>query len=63
MNFDAGMHKIQVDVPASSMAVQSLIQASSGSLENCWEVGWSLASYSDGPQTLKNAVQAGVFSH
>ncbi|XP_052202862.1 glyoxysomal processing protease, glyoxysomal isoform X2 [Diospyros lotus] len=49
-----------VDVPASSMAVQSLIQASSGSLENCWEVGWSLASYSDGPQTLKNAVQAGV---
>ncbi|KAL6992534.1 hypothetical protein U1Q18_010644, partial [Sarracenia purpurea var. burkii] len=49
-----------VDVPVSSSAVQSLIQASSGSLKHGWEVGWSLASYSDGPQSLNGAVQTQV---
>ncbi|XP_047313445.1 glyoxysomal processing protease, glyoxysomal isoform X2 [Impatiens glandulifera] len=38
-----------VDVPASSVVVESLIQASSGS-ERSWEVGWSLAKYNDGSQ-------------
>ncbi|XP_022715852.1 glyoxysomal processing protease, glyoxysomal [Durio zibethinus] len=33
-----------VDVPISSLALQSLVEASSGSQEHGWEVGWSLAS-------------------
>ncbi|KAL3851336.1 hypothetical protein ACJIZ3_013218 [Penstemon smallii] len=38
-----------VNIPQSSAAVQSLIEASCGSIENGWEVGWSLASHSRGP--------------
>ncbi|OMO76396.1 hypothetical protein CCACVL1_15703 [Corchorus capsularis] len=33
-----------VDVPTSSLALQSLVEASSGSQEHGWELGWSLAS-------------------
>ncbi|TYH67145.1 hypothetical protein ES332_D06G168800v1 [Gossypium tomentosum] len=33
-----------VDVPISSLALQSLVEASSGSQEQGWEFGWSLAS-------------------
>ncbi|XWS12621.1 hypothetical protein CRYUN_Cryun37aG0105800 [Craigia yunnanensis] len=33
-----------VDVPISSLALQSLVEASSGSQEHGWEFGWSLAS-------------------
>ncbi|KAK6264699.1 hypothetical protein SCA6_020133 [Theobroma cacao] len=33
-----------VDVPRSSRALQSLVEASSGSQEHGWEFGWSLAS-------------------
>ncbi|GMP74615.1 hypothetical protein CsSME_00031991 [Camellia sinensis var. sinensis] len=51
-----------VDVPVSSIAVESIIQASSGSLEHQWEVGWSLASYIDGPQPLMDTTQAQVSS-
>ncbi|CAL1398015.1 unnamed protein product [Linum trigynum] len=39
-----------VDVPASSMALQSLIEASSGSPHHGWETGWSLASQDSGPK-------------
>ncbi|KAE8689435.1 Protease-related, putative isoform 2 [Hibiscus syriacus] len=35
---------VEVDVPTSSLALQSLVQASSGSQENGWEFGWSLVS-------------------
>ncbi|XP_074269905.1 glyoxysomal processing protease, glyoxysomal isoform X2 [Silene latifolia] len=42
----------QVDVPASSSAVRSLIEASSGSSEQCWEVGWSLSARVDSSQKL-----------
>ncbi|KAJ9566448.1 hypothetical protein OSB04_002414 [Centaurea solstitialis] len=57
-----------LDIPASSIALQSLIGASSGSLEHGWEVGWSLASYSDGQQpyfnaTHKEAQRTSVDSH
>ncbi|KAK4491659.1 hypothetical protein RD792_002422, partial [Penstemon davidsonii] len=41
-----------VNIPQSSAAVQSLIEASCGSIENGWEVGWSLASHSRGPQHI-----------
>ncbi|XP_075523189.1 glyoxysomal processing protease, glyoxysomal [Primulina tabacum] len=41
-----------VDIPQSSTAVQSLIEASCGLMENGWEVGWSLASHSRGPQHI-----------
>nr|XP_043610522.1 glyoxysomal processing protease, glyoxysomal isoform X2 [Erigeron canadensis] len=36
-----------LDIPDSLVALRSLIGASSGSLENSWEIGWSLASYND----------------
>lgn len=57
-----------LDIPASSIALQSLIGASSGSLEHGWEVGWSLASYNDGRQpyfdaTRKQAQRTSVHSH
>lgn len=35
---------LKVDVPISSLALQSLVEASSGSQEQGWEFGWSLAS-------------------
>ncbi|XP_041990760.1 glyoxysomal processing protease, glyoxysomal-like isoform X1 [Salvia splendens] len=35
-----------LDIPHASAAVQSLIEASCGSPEHSWEVGWSLASHS-----------------
>ncbi|XP_057471812.1 glyoxysomal processing protease, glyoxysomal isoform X1 [Actinidia eriantha] len=47
-----------VEVPVTSSAIQSLIEASSASLEHGWEVGWSLASYNDGPQPLADARQS-----
>lgn len=45
-----------LDIPASSIALQSLIGASSGSLEHGWEVGWSLAC-NDGHQPYFDATQ------
>ncbi|GMY37401.1 glyoxysomal processing protease, glyoxysomal isoform X2 [Fagus crenata] len=44
------------DIPASALALQSLTEASSGSLENGWEVGWSLASHNNSPQPLMDAI-------
>ncbi|KAK6932596.1 hypothetical protein RJ641_002220, partial [Dillenia turbinata] len=41
-----------VDVSTSTLALQTLVQASSSSLGNGWEVGWSLASYGNGPPHL-----------
>ncbi|KAK1415579.1 hypothetical protein QVD17_31362 [Tagetes erecta] len=54
-----------IDVPASSVALQSLIGASSQSLDHGWEVGWSLASYNDAHRpyldnTQKEAPQSTV---
>ncbi|CAE5958715.1 unnamed protein product [Arabidopsis arenosa] len=39
-----------VDVPVSSAALQSLIEASSGSKDSGWDVGWSLVSAANGSQ-------------
>ncbi|RVW95770.1 Glyoxysomal processing protease, glyoxysomal [Vitis vinifera] len=53
-----------VDVPAFSLAVQSIIEASSGSREQGWDVGWSLASYTGDSHTLVDAIQTqltGIF--
>ena len=63
MAFDAVsvIYYTQVEVPVTSSAIQSLIEASSASLEHGWEVGWSLASYNDGPQPLADARQSQVF--
>lgn len=41
-----------VEIPVASDAVQSLIESSSGAIDHGWEVGWSLSSYSSGPQPL-----------
>ncbi|CBI30593.3 unnamed protein product, partial [Vitis vinifera] len=49
-----------VDVPAFSLAVQSIIEASSGSREQGWDVGWSLASYTGDSHTLVDAIQTQV---
>ncbi|GAB4831172.1 hypothetical protein Ancab_005179 [Ancistrocladus abbreviatus] len=45
-----------VEVPASAFAIKSLIEASSGSFEHSWEVGWSLASHIDIPHRSTNTV-------
>ncbi|GAV86396.1 Trypsin_2 domain-containing protein, partial [Cephalotus follicularis] len=47
-----------VDVPVSSLAIQSLVEA--GSLEHGWEVGWSLASYDSSSQPLMDVIQTRV---
>ncbi|KAK4399137.1 Glyoxysomal processing protease, glyoxysomal [Sesamum angolense] len=49
-----------VNIPQSSVAVQSLIEASCGSLESTWEVGWSLASHSRSPQHIPESSHAQV---
>ncbi|GAB2210963.1 hypothetical protein Droror1_Dr00016253 [Drosera rotundifolia] len=46
-----------VDVPGSSFAIQSLIGPSSGTSEQSWEVGWSLATRIDDPQKFVDAVK------
>ncbi|CAL9015522.1 unnamed protein product [Prunus brigantina] len=40
-----------IDVPASAVALQSVIEASLSSPDHGWEVGWSLASHGNAPQT------------
>ncbi|XP_057948608.1 glyoxysomal processing protease, glyoxysomal [Malania oleifera] len=49
-----------VDVSVSSIALQSLIDASSGSSEHGWEVGWSLASYSNEAQPYLDSIKTEV---
>ncbi|KAL2484257.1 Glyoxysomal proCES [Forsythia ovata] len=49
-----------VNIPESSSAVQSLIEASSGSMEHGWEVGWSLASHNRSPQHIMDTIQSQV---
>ncbi|EXC18086.1 Glyoxysomal processing protease [Morus notabilis] len=49
-----------IDVPASARALQSLVEASFGSVEHGWEVGWSLASLYNGSQSLKGVTQTQV---
>ncbi|KAF2297741.1 hypothetical protein GH714_002516 [Hevea brasiliensis] len=49
-----------VDIPESSFAVQSLVESSSGSLDHGWEVGWSLASYDNGPRNFMDVTQTQV---
>lgn len=52
---------LQIDAPASALALQSLIEASLGSLEqHSWEVGWSLASQTNGPHSSKEVIQSQV---
>ncbi|EOA38805.1 hypothetical protein CARUB_v10011114mg [Capsella rubella] len=43
-----------VDVPVSSTALQSLIEASSGSKDSGWDIGWSLVSATNDSQTSIN---------
>ncbi|XP_044496882.1 glyoxysomal processing protease, glyoxysomal-like isoform X2 [Mangifera indica] len=45
-----------VDIPVSSLALRSLIEASSGSPEHRWEIGWSLASHDNGSQPLMDVI-------
>lgn len=46
-----------VDIPVSSLALQSLMEASSGLPEHEWEVGWSLAPYNNSSQPLMGVVK------
>ncbi|KAM5588179.1 hypothetical protein ABKV19_006558 [Rosa sericea] len=48
-----------IDVPASAIALQSLIDASINSPEHGWEVGWSLASHNN-PQPVMDVIQTQV---
>lgn len=54
------MYCLEVNIPESSSAVQSLIEASSASMEHGWEVGWSLASHNRGPQHIMDAIHSQV---
>ncbi|XP_031278959.1 glyoxysomal processing protease, glyoxysomal [Pistacia vera] len=49
-----------VHIPVSALALQSLIEASSGSPEHGWEIGWSLASYDNGSQPLMDVIRTQV---
>ncbi|KAK9152822.1 hypothetical protein Sjap_000302 [Stephania japonica] len=50
-----------VDIPSSSSALESLIDAPSGMSEHgTWEVGWSLALLNNGPQNSVDALQMQV---
>lgn len=51
---------MEVDVPAFALAVQSIIEASFGSREQGWDVGWSLASHTGDSQALVDAIQTQV---
>lgn len=56
---------MKVDVPLSSLALQSLTEASLGASEHGWEVGWSLASYDTDSQPLMDVMrtEVGIVSH
>jgi hypothetical protein len=51
---------LQADIPASALALQTLTEASLGTPENGWEVGWSLASHSNSPQPFMDAIRTQV---
>ncbi|XP_042478321.1 glyoxysomal processing protease, glyoxysomal [Macadamia integrifolia] len=47
-----------VDVPASSHAIQSLIEAPSGTIEQgLWDLGWSLSTSNSGPWVSTDALR------
>ncbi|WCJ33547.1 nuclear pore complex protein-related [Euphorbia peplus] len=48
---------VKVDVPVSSLALQSLVESSSGSLDHGFEFGLSLATHDNGSQTFTEAIQ------
>jgi len=50
---------VKVDIPASSAAIQSLLEASSGS-EHSWEVGWTLAAHVNSPRMDHVQTQVGL---
>ncbi|WCJ30484.1 DEAD/DEAH box helicase putative [Euphorbia peplus] len=43
---------MKVDVPVSSLALQSLVESSSGSLDHGFEFGWSLATHDNDSETF-----------
>ncbi|XP_022142191.1 glyoxysomal processing protease, glyoxysomal isoform X2 [Momordica charantia] len=45
------------DIPTSATALQSVMDASLDSIHQRWEVGWSLASYTNGPPSFRDALQ------
>jgi len=51
---------MQVDIPASALCVQSLVEASLGLSEHEWDVGWSLASHNNDSQPSKDNFQTQV---
>lgn len=52
----------QIDIPMTARALQSVVEASLGSLEHGWEVGWSLASLNRVPQSLVTQAQVSIVS-
>lgn len=53
---------LQYDIPASATALQSVMDASLDSLHQRWEVGWSLASFTNGSASFRDALQKQVLS-
>lgn len=54
------LFNMQVDIPASALCVQSLVEASLGLSEHAWDVGWSLASHNNDSQPSKDNFQTQV---
>lgn len=52
---------MKIDVPQSSLALQSVFEFSSRSAENGWDVGWSLASSSNAVQNPTDAYSMVLF--
>lgn len=51
---------LQYDIPTSTTALQSVMDASLDSLHQRWEVGWSLASYTNGSPSFRDSLRGQV---
>ncbi|KAE8647693.1 glyoxysomal processing protease, glyoxysomal isoform X3 [Cucumis sativus] len=48
------------DIPTSATALQSVMDASIDSLHQRWEVGWSLASYTNGSPSFRDSLRGQI---
>lgn len=60
--YQARYRVLQYDIPTSATALQSVMDASLDSLHQRWEVGWSLASYTNGSPSFRDSLQRQVLN-
>uniref|UniRef100_A0A9I9CR23 Glyoxysomal processing protease, glyoxysomal n=1 Tax=Cucumis melo TaxID=3656 RepID=A0A9I9CR23_CUCME len=51
---------VEYDIPTSATALQSVMDASLDSLHQRWEVGWSLASYTNGSPSFRDSLRGQI---